>query len=101
MQPGMIQTVINEYPANGHYSGHHYVETWESTSLFCPRCGKQAVWKQEGEGDYYLGPEYLCTECNNISCLDHSAPATTSNKLAVIDQIKKRQKNTPKTPKGG
>ena len=46
------------YPA-----GHHYVDDWERLEIFCPECGKRAIWRECNEGDYYVGPSYLCSEC--------------------------------------
>lgn len=44
-------------------AGHTYPETWESTDLFCPKCGGHRVWRDAGAGDYYEGPEHLCLDC--------------------------------------
>lgn len=31
---------------------------------FCPSCGlKDTVWVEDRSGDYYVGPSYLCIEC--------------------------------------
>lgn len=43
--------------------GHSYVFTYEKTDLYCPSCGKQKVWVEQGSGDYYVGAEYVCTSC--------------------------------------
>jgi transposase-like protein len=47
-----------EYPA-----GHSYEEQWEQADIYCVNCGTKQVWVEEGEGDYYAGPRYLCTGC--------------------------------------
>lgn len=43
--------------------GHSYPETWCKGALFCPHCGKQEVWEEQGEGDYYVGASFLCIAC--------------------------------------
>lgn len=43
--------------------GHSYPETWEWTTFHCPNCGRQEVWREHGEGDYYQGPSHLCIAC--------------------------------------
>lgn len=44
-------------------AGHSYSETWMMTSLYCPHCGKQAVWDRDGAGDYYVGTALTCADC--------------------------------------
>ena len=48
-----------------HYErGHKYVERWaHDEKLYCPACGKQAVWMDTGGGDYDVGPGFICVEC--------------------------------------
>ena len=53
----MIETKI-EYEL-----GHSYQEKWEKTEHCCPGCGEDAVWQEQGDGDYYVGAEFLCEEC--------------------------------------
>jgi len=36
----------------------------ELSELFCPNCGKQEVYIEAGEGDYYQGPGHYCKSCN-------------------------------------
>ena len=43
--------------------GHSYPETWKLGELFCPECGKQGVWEEQSDGDYYVGANFLCIEC--------------------------------------
>lgn len=35
------------------------------THYHCINCGSQSVFETKEEGDYYLGNDYLCTECNS------------------------------------
>jgi DNA-directed RNA polymerase subunit RPC12/RpoP len=44
---------------------HKYSETWEPEDIFCPRCGHKKVWVNTDGGDYYVGEQYLCTNCNS------------------------------------
>ena len=30
----------------------------------CPECGEKEVWREDCEGDYYLGPDYYCAACH-------------------------------------
>ena len=46
-------------------AGHTYSYTWEEISLYCPRCGCNPVWHEDGPGDYYAGEEYMCAECGS------------------------------------
>lgn len=46
--------------------GHSYEETWDKSEYFCPHCGKNEVWEQQGDGDYYQGVTYLCISCGGI-----------------------------------
>jgi predicted RNA-binding Zn-ribbon protein involved in translation (DUF1610 family) len=48
------------YPA-----GHTISEEWKECELFCPNCGLKKVWKEQGQGDYYQGPEHICAGCGN------------------------------------
>lgn len=52
--------------------GHSYHERWHRTDLFCPSCGKQTVWDEDGMGDIEMGPRYLC-ECG-ASFYSHNEP---------------------------
>lgn len=42
---------------------HSYDESWEPTPYYCPHCGKRTVWHEMSGGDYYVGEQYLCTNC--------------------------------------
>lgn len=50
----------------GYEFSHKYSETWDLTELYCPHCGKQEVWEEQGGGDYYVGVDYACTACAHI-----------------------------------
>lgn len=42
--------------------GNH-TKTYEKTNHYCPSCGKRETWTDNGAGDYYEGPTFLCTNC--------------------------------------
>ena len=44
-------------------AGHIYSETWNKVGLHCPGCGVRGVWMRSGPGDYYVGEDYICTNC--------------------------------------
>jgi predicted RNA-binding Zn-ribbon protein involved in translation (DUF1610 family) len=33
------------------------------TDNYCPNCGKKSVYVADDEGDFYVGPDYICIEC--------------------------------------
>jgi len=33
--------------------------------MYCPECGAKGMWMDQGEGDYYLGPDYFCGKCRS------------------------------------
>lgn len=36
---------------------------YKKSNYYCPLCGKQEVWEDQGEGDFYEGVDYACTNC--------------------------------------
>ena len=53
-------------------TSHYYTHGWEHTDFYCPSCGKQEVWVEDGPGDYYAGPDYLCRVCGGgMGCPNH------------------------------
>lgn len=44
---------------------HKYHERWDECDYHCPNCGKQMVWERQGDGDYYMGVDYLCLSCQH------------------------------------
>ena len=46
------------------------VDGWEfivvPTDLFCPKCGQDKVFVEDGDGDYYVGPNHFCFDCDFI-----------------------------------
>lgn len=52
------------------YATHSYARTYtHERGLHCPACGVQAVWIESGEGDYYAGPDHVCTACSHAFTL--------------------------------
>jgi predicted RNA-binding Zn-ribbon protein involved in translation (DUF1610 family) len=43
---------------------HKYRENWELTEYHCPHCGKKEVWHETSGGDYYVGEQHICVECD-------------------------------------
>lgn len=87
--------VLNEYSGS-----HHYWDTYEKSDYYCPLCGSQSVWYELGGGDYYVGVEYLCTNCCSVSYLDGVGVTTNENHLSIIDQLSSGRTQQPTTPKG-
>jgi DNA-directed RNA polymerase subunit RPC12/RpoP len=47
-------------------AGHSYIHKYKKDNdLFCPKCGQKGVWIEQGDGDYYLGENYICTSCEH------------------------------------
>lgn len=36
---------------------------WIEDDYKCPYCGVTPVYVQSGDGDYYVGPTYICAAC--------------------------------------
>ncbi len=68
-------------------NGHSYDFEYEKTDLFCPSCGKQTVWFESSEGDFYEGPTHVCTECTSSFTLPSMGVAYTD----LIKQLKQEK----------
>lgn len=44
---------------------HKYSETWNKIEMYCPHCGKQEVWQEDSDGDYYVGEGFICAACEH------------------------------------
>lgn len=42
---------------------HSYIFEYEKCDYYCINCGKQLVYEEDGEGDYYIGVNYICANC--------------------------------------
>jgi hypothetical protein len=45
--------------------GHVTTKDFDLTDYFCPQCGNKSVWVEDSEGDYYEGPQFICTHCES------------------------------------
>ena len=52
--------------ARADYKTHVIDKELEDTELHCPACGMQNVKVEQGEGDYYTGPDHYCMNCKNV-----------------------------------
>lgn len=86
--------IVNEYPT------HHYVDEYLKGSVFCPHCGKQDVWEEQGDGDYYCGPDYICASCGDCFTMQDSGISEEGNILKKVQQLRSGITLTPSTPKG-
>jgi transposase-like protein len=44
---------------------HQKNKEFSWVDLFCPYCGRMDVTKENGAGDFRLGPEYVCESCGS------------------------------------
>ena len=78
------------------YKEHYYIENYEKSDLYCPNCGKKEVWEEQGEGDYYLGPNYYCISCDTGHSLTHTCAKIKSPcDIMIVKQLKGDVKLTP------
>lgn len=75
------------------FKTHTLRAEFESTEYFCPSCGKQTVWVETGEGDYYVGPSYYCTSCCAMFNLSGGPISVNRDDMApyrgVVEQLRK------------
>ncbi len=90
--------VLNEYPGS-----HHYWENWErDEKMYCPTCGsKGMLWTADG-GDYYAGPESICTGClNRFHLQGGGSIVTDANDIGRYEQLRSGVTKEPTTKRGG
>lgn len=80
---------------------HHYIENYSQSDInYCPGCGSiGTVWSEDGRGDYYCGPDHVCTHCNCSFTIQGPSQAQGPY-LLVIEQIKTGKQLTPTTKAG-
>ena len=61
---------------------HKYSEPWELTDYFCPHCGKKGVWFRNDGGDYYVGEQHICIECDHTFYLPNGIIKATNEQDA-------------------
>lgn len=58
---------MNSVMVSVEYSiGHTVFYTYKKSEYFCPVCGKQSVYEEQGDGDYYVGVDYICSSCSTV-----------------------------------
>lgn len=82
------------------YKTHHYFQDYEHCSLFCPQCGVQSVWQEQGPGDYYIGEDHICVSCKHSFCIQGPSPLESNNELKKCDQLISGKIIEPSTPRG-
>lgn len=45
------------------YPSQNRTESWTKGEEYCPSCGKQEIWTEEGPGNYYVGEMSVCMAC--------------------------------------
>jgi hypothetical protein len=78
---------------------HYYQTEWTRTELFCPKCGKQPVFEEKGEGDYYVGADHCCTACGHNFTLQGSGPDDMSRQ--IVEQLRSGVTAEPQGRHGG
>lgn len=67
----------------------------EKQDLFCPSCGKKELYREDGEGDYYLGSQYFCHSCYTIHHLDGCYCYVDAEDKKTFEQIESILKESP------
>jgi len=81
-------------------NSHHYEKEYKKSDLYCPFCGKQEVWEDQGCGDYYHGVDYNCSSCNSSHSLDNSSRNETEAYSSISRQLRDGVAIKPTTKKG-
>ncbi len=68
--------------------GHTNTSEWLKSAWYCIHCGKQEVWIEQGEGDYYEGPQHICSACGSFFAVPNFRDAIDTE-LQVLEQIRK------------
>jgi predicted RNA-binding Zn-ribbon protein involved in translation (DUF1610 family) len=55
------------------YGNHQYHYEYAKSAYFCPNCGSEEVWVEQSDGDYYQGPNHVCTSCTALFTLPSGA----------------------------
>lgn len=81
------------------YGSHHYFHIYSfEKDIYCPNCASKGVWV-ESEGDYYCGPEHICTSC----LFEFTMPTSRIGDARVekiVEQLKSGITAKPTNPKG-
>jgi hypothetical protein len=68
-------------------AGHTRSVAYYKSHKYCPNCGKQSVWVESGEGDYYAGSKNVCTICSCHFSLQRLDMYEDSESIQVVDQL--------------
>jgi hypothetical protein len=81
---------------------HHYTReyTQSSGADYCPGCGSiGTLWVENSPGDYYCGPDNICTHCGCSFTIQGPSKAEGAYK-SVIEQIRAGKQKEPTTKEG-
>lgn len=92
--------VLQEYPKTERHDGHHYWREYEKEKYFCLNCGKQEVWAEQGEGDYYCGADLVCVACGHSWTMQGPSLKTDPIDLIVLEQLRTGITKEPTTRRG-
>lgn len=74
-----------------YFGSINHTRTFELTKYYCANCGKKEVWSDNSAGDYYEGPTFLCTSCENAFTLPTIGKANVSLlEVYIIEQLNKK-----------
>lgn len=82
------------------YASHHYFTNFDKADIYCPRCGHKEVWIEDGVGDYYCGPQFLCIACDSVWTMQGPLTASNKNTLKKLDQLRTGKTHDPTTREG-
>lgn len=71
-------------------AGHTLQEHLKLDKTYCLNCGRQNVWTNQSEGDYYYGAASICSDCGAEFTFQMSTPTDylAQQRLAAIKGIK-------------
>jgi predicted RNA-binding Zn-ribbon protein involved in translation (DUF1610 family) len=67
--------------------GHTIQREFKKTDYFCPNCGKQSIWEEQGGGDYYVGVDYECCSCESVFNMPNMGKANMNDEFSPDKQI--------------
>lgn len=83
------------------YKTHHYISEWVKSDYYCPNCASKCVWVEDGDGDYYTGPNHVCANCGQGFSLPYGTYSNgTETEQKIVDQLRSGTTLKPTTPKG-
>ena len=74
-------------------AGHIIDREWGyCDDLFCINCGEKKVYGEEGEGDYYVGVEYVCVGCGAEFTLQGGQQRNDETGASLLCQLREGAK---------